>query len=175
MANFVQRMIGAATLDVATYEEVEHDRGATGQAMAVVVLSGIAAGIALWHGAPRAFIGTVIGDLIGWVIWAVLTYFIGAKLLPERQTEADVSELLRTLGFAASPGILRVFGIIPFLGPIFLLVTSIWMLVTMIIAVRQALDYTSTLRAIGVAIIGWIVYLIIFVVLFRPLATMPLS
>jgi hypothetical protein len=173
MASFVQRMIGAARLSVPVYEEVEHDSSATGQAMAVVVLSSIAAGIAVWHGVPRAFLGGVIGDLIAWVIWAILTWLIGTKILPERQTEADVPQLLRTLGFASSPGILRFLGVIPFLGPVFLLVISIWMLIAMIIAVRQALDYSSTVRAIGVSVIGWIIYLIIYLVLFRPIAMTP--
>jgi hypothetical protein len=174
MASFAQRIVGAARLHVPTYEEVEHDRGATVQAVVVVVLSSIAAGIALWHGAPRGFIGGVIGDLVGWVIWAALTWLIGTKLLPERQTDADVPQLLRTLGFAASPGILRFLGIIPVLGTVILLLISIWMLIAMIIAVRQALDYTSTLRAIGVSVIGWIIYLVIYLVLLRPLAMTPI-
>jgi len=36
----------------------------------------------------------------------------------------------------------------------------------MIIAVRQALDYNSTLRAIGVCVIGWIVQIVLVVLLF---------
>jgi hypothetical protein len=168
MATFTERVIGAARLHVPTYEEVEHDPHATGQAMAVVVLSSVAAGIGVWHGAPRSFVAGVIGALVGWVVWAVLIYAIGTKVLPERQTEADVQQLLRTLGFAASPGLLRFLGIIPLLGPVFLLLISIWMLVAMILAVRQALDYTSTLRALAVAVIGWILYLVLYLVLVRP-------
>ena len=171
MATFVQRMIGAARLNVPTYEEVEHDTSATGQAMAVVVLSSVAQGIGLWNRVPRGLIAGAIGALVLWVIWAVLTYLIGTKVLPERQTEADVSQLLRTLGFASSPGILSFLGIIPILGSLFLMVVSIWMLVAMIVAVRQALDYTSTLRAIGVTVIGWIAFIILRLLLLRPLMT----
>jgi len=36
------------------------------------------------------------------------------------------------------------------------------MLVAMVVAVRQALDYQSTLRAIGVCVIGWVIQAIIF-------------
>jgi len=99
--------------------------------------------------------------LIGWYIWAYLTFLIGTKLLPEPQTEADLGQLLRTIGFASSPGIIRILGVIPGLNLIVNLVASIWMLVAMIIAVRQALDYKGTLRAVLVCIIGFIIYLII--------------
>jgi len=105
MASFMDRVVGAAKLDVRTYEEVEADTTATGQAMAVVVLSSVATGI-------------------------------------------------------GAPGILRVFGIIPLIGWIVMPVTGIWVLVTTVVAVRQALDYTSTLRAIGVCIVGWFVLVI---------------
>ncbi|HLQ86536.1 MAG TPA: YIP1 family protein, partial [Salinisphaeraceae bacterium] len=98
---------------------------------------------------------------IGWVVWAAITWVIGSKLLPEPQTDTDLGQMMRTLGFAASPGLLRVFGFIPFIGWLIRLVANIWMLVAMIIAVRQALDYTSTGRAIGVCVIGFVAELII--------------
>lgn len=157
MASFMDRVVGAAKLDVRTYEEVEADTTATGQAVAVVVLSSLAAGIGSGEG--RYIVGA-IGALVGWFIWAFLCYVIGTKLLPEANTKADVGELLRTLGFAAAPGILRVFGFIPILGWLVMLVVGIWMLATMVVAVRQALDYTSTLRAVGVCIVGWLVLVI---------------
>ncbi len=105
-------------------------------------------------------IGT-LGALVGWYIWAFLTYFIGTKLLPEPQTRANYGELLRTIGFASSPGLIRVLGIIPALAPFVFLIAGIWMLVAMVIAVRQALDYHSTLRAVGVCVIGWLVQAVI--------------
>lgn len=88
--------------------------------------------------------------------------WIGTTLLRTPETEANWGQLLRTLGFAQSPGILRVFGFIPVVGPVIFAVTSIWLLVTMVIAVRQALDYSSTLRAIGVVLIGFIPYVVLF-------------
>jgi hypothetical protein len=163
MASFQDRIIRAAKLDVDLYEEVEADKGAMGQAMGVVVLSGVAAGIGSvgTSGIAGILFGT-IAALVGWYIWAYVTYFVGTKFLPEPQTKADHGELLRTIGFSSSPGILRVLGIIPFFYGIIFLITGIWMLVAMIIAVRQALDYNSTLRAVGVCIIGWIIQGIIF-------------
>ncbi|GAB3671868.1 YIP1 family protein [Salinisphaera aquimarina] len=162
MQSFVQRMIGAAKLDVPTYEEVEHDSGATGQAAIVVVLAAIATGIgAMAGGSIKLFLFAAIAALLGWLIWAAIIWVVGTKLLPEAQTEADLGQLLRTLGFAASPGLLRIFGFLPVIGGLVFLVVNIWMLVTMVIAVRQALDYNSTWRAVGVCLIGWLVQLLI--------------
>jgi hypothetical protein len=165
MAGLMDRIIRAAKLDVHLYEEVEADKGAMGQAMSVVVLSSVAAGIGSFaHGGIGGLlIGTVLA-LVGWYIWAYLTFLIGTKLLPEPQTRADHTELLRTIGFASSPGLIRVLGIIPGLTGVVFIVASIWMLVAMVIAVRQALDYKSTLRAVGVCVIGWIIQVVILMI-----------
>ena len=158
MGSFVNRMIRAAKLDVNLYEEVEADKGAMGQAVGVVILSSVAAGVATISlgGIGGILLGT-LAALISWYIWAYITYFVGTKFLAEPQTHADLGELLRTIGFASSPGILLIIGIIPFLTKFVFFVVSIWMLVAMVIAVRQALDYSGTLRALGVCIIGWII------------------
>ena len=167
MASLTDRMIRAAKLDVNLYEEVEADKGAMGQAMGVVILSSVAAGIGTvgMAGIKGLVLGTIVA-LAGWFIWAFLTYYIGTRLLPEPQTKTDYGELLRTIGFSSSPGVLRVLGIIPILGNTLNFIIGIWMLVAMVIAVRQALDYKSTWRAVGVCLIGWIVQIIIFSVFF---------
>ncbi len=168
MSTFAERLIGAATFDVQTYEEVEADTTATTQAMGVVVLSSIAQGIGfLTQGGGSGFVAGALGALIGWIIWAFLVYIIGTKVLPEPQTRSDLGELLRTTGFAASPGLLRVLGVIPFLGGLIMPAVTIWMLIAMIIAVRQALDYQSTLRAVGVCLIGWFVFIVILIMIAR--------
>lgn len=170
MSPFMTRMLRAAKLEVPLYEEVEADQGALPQAMGVVVLSSLAAGVG--SVANLGLGGILLGTLAAlgsWYIWAWLTYFIGTRFLAEAQTEADLGQLLRTTGFSSSPGLIRVLGIIPGLGPIVFAVAAIWMLVAMVIAVRQALDYTSTLRAVGVCAIGWIVQTLILAVLFALL------
>ncbi len=174
MTNFKDRIIRAAKLDVNLYEEVEADKGAMGQAMGVVVLSSIAAGVGSIErgGIGGLLIGTIVA-LIAWYVWAYLTYFIGTKFLPEPQTKADHGELLRTIGFSSSPGLIRVLGIIPGLRAVVFIVASIWMLVAMIIAVRQALDYESTLRAVGVCVIGWIIQALILMLLFSIFGGAP--
>ena len=168
MKSFSERLIGAARLDVAVYEEVESDTTATGQAMGVVLLSSVAGGLGAPAIAGAGLSGFVLGGiaaLIGWGTWAFLTYIIGTRVLAEPQTRADVGELLRTTGFAQAPGILRAFGGIAGLGPILLTIVSIWMLIAMVIAVRQALDYSTTFRAVGVCLIGWCVSIVISFVL----------
>lgn len=164
MSTFKDRIIRAAKLDVHLYEEVEADRGAMMQAMGVVVLSSIAAGVGSIGriGFGGILVGTIVA-LIGWYIWAYLIYLIGTKLLPEPQTKSDPGELLRTIGFSSSPGLIRVLGIIPGLAGVVFFAASIWMLVAMVIAVRQALDYKSTLRAVGVCAIGWIIQTLILI------------
>ncbi len=161
MASMVDRMIGAAKLDSRTYEEVEADVTATGQAMAVVVISAVAAGIGAARMGVMGVIGTTIAALVGWFIWAFLVWLIGTKMLPEPQTEADMGQLLRTIGFSASPGIFRILGFIPVVGGVIAFLAGIWMLVAMVIGVRQALDYTSTGRAVGVCVIGFVIYIAI--------------
>jgi hypothetical protein len=169
MPGLVERAIGAARLDAATYEDVEHDPSALGQAMAVVVVASLAAGIgAAGQGAAGIVLGA-IGNLVGWFVWAGVTYVVGTKVLPAPETEADLGQLLRTTGFSAAPGVFSVLGIIPILGGLAVLAAGVWQLAAMVVAVRQALDYTSTRRAIGVCLIGFALYLLIGVVLVAAL------
>lgn len=154
MNSFVRRMVGAAKLDTATYEEVEADRGATGQALGVVFLSSLAILIGDFTGDLDILVGFV-GGFVGWMVWVLFIWIAGVKLLPEPQTRSDIGELVRTTGFAASPGLLRVFGLIPFLGSMVAVVVYLWTLAAMILAVRQALDYKSTIRAVVVSVIGF--------------------
>ena len=177
MSTFAERMLGASKFDVHTYEEVEADTSATGQALGVVVLSSIAAGIG-WagQGAP-GIVAAVLGSLIGWFLWAAVIYVVGTKLLPEPQTRSDIGELLRTTGFAASPGVLRILGLVPMLTLLINFVVGIWMLGTFVVAVRQALDYRSTGRAVLVCLIGWLFFVVLqvflFLVLFRSTPAGP--
>ena len=159
--SFVDRLIGAARLDSSVYEEVEHDRDATGQAAAVVVAGSIAAGVAAIGdlGVAGLILG-VVGGLVGWAVYAWVTYFIGTKILAGAETSADWGEVARTLGFANGPRILLVIGVVSVLNAFVSLIVAIWVLITTVVAVRAALDI-GTGRAIVVALIGVIVASII--------------
>jgi hypothetical protein len=157
MARFVERVIGAAKLDVHTYEEVVRDQTALGQAMVVVVASVLAV---VGVGALQRGIGSLVSEamfgIIGWFVYAVIIYLLGTRVLPEPQTKAEMGQLLRALGFAASPAVLLVFRGIPVLRIVVWWVVPIWVVAATVIAVRQALDYHSTGRALGVCFLGWV-------------------
>jgi hypothetical protein len=157
MMTFRERLTGAVLLNPAVYEDVEADRSATLQAMVVVMLSSLAAGVGLGPVGARPAVLAGIGLLAFavWAVWALLTLEIGTQIFPAPRTQADVGQLLRTIGFASAPGILRVAGLIPGSTTAVFLVTAVWMLMAMIVAVRQALDYTSTTRAFAVCAFGW--------------------
>ncbi len=170
---FLQRLIGAAALDAAIYEEVEADPSATGQAMSVVVLSSIAMGIGargLGGGGSAIAVFGVIA-LISWAAWALLMFEIGTRLLPGRQTHSNPYELLRTVGFAATPGFAAVLASVPGITIPVLAGTWVWMLLAMVVAVRQALDYDGTGRALAVVALGWVLALVLAIglgMLFGP-------
>jgi hypothetical protein len=153
---FLQRLVGAAALDAAIYEEVEADSRATGQAMTVVVLSAVgmgigASGLGLGLGAI-AFAGILA--LVTWAAWALLMFEVGVRLLPGRETKSNPYELLRTIGFAATPGMAAVLAAVPGVTVPVLLGVWGWMLLAMVVAVRQALDYATTSRALAVCVLG---------------------
>lgn len=167
MTAYRDRLLRAIKLDPDLYEEVEADKDASGQAALTVVLSSLAAGVggAISGGWYGLLLHTVVA-LVGWIVWAFLSYFIGTRLLPEPQTQADMGELLRCTGFSSAPGLLQVFGFLPGLGGLIRLGVAVWMLAAFVVAVRQALDYASTLRAVGVCLIGWLVLMALNALLF---------
>ncbi len=163
------RMVRAAKLQPALYEEVEADTNAIGQALLVVVLASVATGIGtglealIAGGSERFFYGLIIGvaaAITGWLFWALFAYILGVSILKGPQTSSTWGELLRTMGFASTPGILRIFAFIPVVGGLIAFVGSVWRLVATIIGVRQALDF-STWRAIVTALIGWLIYMVV--------------
>ncbi len=171
--NIWHKMILASRLDANLYEDVEADTRANGQALTVVVLASTATGIGtgisglVANGAIWLLWGLMIGivtSIVGWLVWAFITYWIGKTIFKGPQTEVTYGQMLRTLGFANSPGVFRILSFVPFIGGLIAFAASIWVLIAGIIAIRQALDF-STWRAIGTAAVGWIVYvLLIFLI-----------
>ena len=161
----VDRMIRAAKLDVDVYEEVEADTTALRQALVVIVIAALSLGLGtgfgiLWDDGGLRFgqallWGIVMGVLL-WLIWSLITYYVGTRLLRGPETRSDYEELLRTIGFSASPGALLILSFIPFIGWLIRLALWAWMLAAMVIGVRQALDFT-TRRAIATCIVGFII------------------
>ena len=162
MNTLFKRMIGAARLDAQTYEQVEADHSSMAGAVLTAVVASVAAAIGTGARDVLTLISATAVLLMTWIVWVALTYVIGTRLLPEPSTHADLGEVLRTTGFSASPGILRIFAVIPSISlPIFVGV-SFWMLFAFVTAIRQALDYRSLLRAVAVCFLGWLIYGVLF-------------
>lgn len=159
-STMIERMIGAAKLDIEIYEEVEHDESATGQAAGVVTMVAIAQAIAEVGGGAGMMILGIVAAFVGWGVWAGVTYLIGDKLLGGTATWG---ELLRTLGFAQAPGLLIVLAVVPVLGGFIRLGVGIWVLIAGFIGLRQALDL-GNLKTLFTAVLGWLALMMVFVV-----------
>lgn len=173
----LNRMLGAARLNVDTFEDVERDSGATLQALLVVVIVAIASGIGdLLSGEAdilNALVFGVIRGIVSWAVWALVAMFIGTKILRTEATEADWGQLARGTGFAQTPGILTILVFIPAVGTAIAVVSLVWQIAAMVVAVRQMLDYTSTWRAFFVILISFIPVLLINALLFWLLRVQP--
>lgn len=163
MASFQERVVGAAKLDLRTYAEVKADANALGQSLGVVILSAVAAGIGSLSGI--GMVGGTLRGLLSWAAWAAIIFVVGTRILPEKQTQEDIQQFLRPLGFGAAPGIARILGIVPVLGPFLVFVASVWMIVATVFAVRSALSYTDMGRAAAVCGIGLIFYVAFWFIL----------
>jgi hypothetical protein len=157
MGLYFYRVLGAASLDAGMYEGIEADRSVTGQAALTVLLSSLATGFgaSAWFGLGAVQLLAVSAvALVTWVARAMLIFQIGSWLLPEDKTHADLGEVLRTTGFAASPGFFQVLCAIPSGAAFVFALTTTWMMGAMVIGVKHALDYQSTARAIAVCLIA---------------------
>jgi len=157
-----RRMAGAARLEVATYEEVEADRGATWQAILISIVSSLAITIGDFHAGDVDAIAKIVAGLVGWITWVFFIWLVGVKMVPEPETRSDLGELIRTTGFATTPGLFRILGLVPVVGWLFVVAAWIWTLAAMVVGVRQALDYKSTPRAVFVCVLGFAAQLLIF-------------
>jgi hypothetical protein len=178
--SLTDRMIRAARLETGLYNEVEADTSATTQALTVVVVAAIAGGIGAAIGGALAgrpsgvaggLIGGVLTELVGWAVWSYVMYFVGTRVF---HGTASYGELLRTLGFAYSPGVLLVFRFIPLLGGLIVVVVSIWRIVAGFVAVREALDLDSG-NTLATIVVGIIAYIIVFAIVGLVLAAIGLS
>jgi len=161
----VQRMIGAAMLNPEAYEAVERDVSANKTALFIVIGTAIFAGLGgLTTDGLGGLIGGVIAATVSWVLYAIAAYLIGTRVFATSATQSTLGECLRTLGFAQTLSFFRILSGIPILGWIITVIVDIWVLVATVIALRQALDF-STGRAIGTAIVAWIVYIIPYIIL----------
>jgi hypothetical protein len=177
---FGDRIVGAMKLDPHAFEDVERDPTAIGQSVGVIALAAVAAGIgSIYAGGLTGIVSRTITAVIGFLIWSLIVWLVGTKVLPEPATKADFPETFRVLGFAAAPGlasVLTIIGIVPLIGWLFALlirlVIWLWQIAAMVIAVRQVLDYSTTGKAIVVVLIGFVINLMITLLIMVPLLGM---
>ena len=159
------RMLGAALLRPNTFEEVEDDSGATIQAMVVVIMVAVFTGVATFLSEYAGFFDAVINGvfigILNWAIWALVTMVVGTTILKGPDTSADWGELARVTGFAQTPGLLNMFTFIYAVEFYVWVAASLWQFAAMVVAVRQALDYTSIWRAFFVVLISYIFVLLV--------------
>lgn len=162
MASFGERVVGAMSLKASTFQEVEHDTTAMGQAVGVIVLAAVSSGIGwVFYGGLSGIVSGVVTSLIAYAVWALVVWLVGTRVMPDPATKADFPETFRTIAFAAAPGILGIVTIIPILGWLLMMVIWVWTIAAMVIAVREVLDYTDTVKAVIVVVIGWLIQLIV--------------
>ena len=170
MADLTGRMIGAMQADVKTFNEIEADPKAMGQAITVIVIAGIAALIGnIFRAGIAAGVIGLVGSLLGYALFSLMVFLIGTKVMPEPTTKADFNETFRVVGFAAAPGVFHILAIVPYLGPLISLLIGLWSLVIGVVAVREVLDYSSTGRAIVVCLIAAFIYLIVWSLIMLPI------
>jgi len=171
--SLIGRMIRAARLDPELYAEVEADETSVGQAASVVLLATFAGGIHL-PGAPFAMLTIgLLAALLGWLVFAYVIYLVGAKMLPEPGTNANFGALLRAVGFANAPGVVKLLGIVPELRGLVFFVAWVWVFVATVTAVRHALSYTSSWRAIGVCVLPQLASLLLLFAVGTSLVESP--
>ena len=161
----INRVLRAAQLDREFFKEAEADTSLNQEALTIVIIVSVLAGIGSFIGTLRqgfgaAILGLFVTTLIGvanYYIWAYVTHFIGTNMF---EGEADVGELLRVLGYASGPRLLSFFQFIPCLGAILAFAGGIWALVVGFFGVQEALDLDTTETLVTV-VLGWIVIFII--------------
>jgi hypothetical protein len=166
MASFGERVVGAMSLKASTFQEIEHDTTAMGQAAGVIVLAAVSTGIGnVYYGGVSGIVSGIIMSLIGYAVWSLVVWLVGTKVMADPATKADFPETFRTIAFAAAPGVLGIVTIIPILGWLLLFVLWLWQIAAMVVAVREVLDYTDTIKAVIVVVIGWLIQLVVMAIL----------
>ena len=162
---FGERVVGALKLDANTFEDIERDPTAMGQAVGIIALAALASNLGqIWRLGFGVMLIGVCSSLVGYVLWSVVVWLAGTKLMPDPATKADFPETFRTIAFAAAPGLIGIVTIIPFLGWVLMLILTpvilIWSMAAMVVAVRSVLDYSETFKAVIVVLIGFVVYVV---------------
>ena len=162
MASFGERVVGAMTLNAATFQEIENDPTAMGQAVGVIALAAVSMGLGwIFYSGLTGIVWNILSSVVAYAIWAVFIWLFGTKVMPDPATKADFPETFRTVAFAVAPGLLGIITIIPLLGWLLYFAIVLWQLAAMVVAVKEVLDYTDTVKAVIVVVIGMVLYFVV--------------
>jgi hypothetical protein len=161
----VDRIVRAIRLDWTVFREIAEDKSAIKEAAIIVLvvslLSAIGGGIASGNFILSFLVNWIVAILVGWIGWAILTYFVGSLLF---KGKSDIVEMMRVLGYASAPKLLGLFGFIPCVGWLIALAGWVLSLIAGFIAVREAMEF-DTVDAIVTILISWVVALAISVII----------
>ena len=122
-----------------------------------MILDGIAGAVA-----ANTVIKTAIGlsgltAILTWFIWAILIYVLGVKIFPDKQTKVSFKKVLTAVGFAHAPGLLRFFAVTPELMIPIIFITQFWIFASLIISIRQILNFKSNLKSFGIVFLSFLI------------------
>ena len=153
---FLNRVFRSIKIDPEVFDEVQKDKQATLSAALVVIISSLAAGLGATHLGMTNFFLAPDHSLESWFIWSYIVFVVGVKLFPDPKTKATHANLLRAIGFSSAPGIIRALSFNTELMTVTFIGAAFWMLVCMVVAVRQTLQFKSLWKAFGVVLIAWL-------------------
>ena len=124
MQGLVNRLVRLARLDTTVFDEVRLDASATVPSVIVAVVATFLAGFGGWlwwvmssdfdTGSGQVLIkSAILGSIFAiamWVVWVLLVYVILTQVF---RAQADVQQLVRTMGMAAAPLGLTILMFIP--------------------------------------------------------------
>ncbi len=157
-----RRTVGAAALRATAYQAARDDRDANVQATCVAALAALGVAAAEAELGPVHMAWQALAGMAHWLLWGVVSHWIGTKLLGCSATRGEV---MRPLAFARAPGILAALAFVPWVGGLLHAAAAPWMLVTGVVAARHGLR-TSLGRAVLAAAPGLLPYWAILALLY---------
>ena len=163
----LNRMLRAAQLEAVS---MEHDSSLLVQALWVIAISSATAGTsATITGGLLGLAQMGLTALLSWFLWSLITHLL-LTILIHTTIQIGYRQTLSAIGFSASPGMIRILGIIPFLSGFIHLVAQVWMFLAMVTAVRHTFDHITIWQTVGVVLPGWSLQAVMVLVVFLLLA-----
>ena len=164
-------MYRAALLDRKVYDELRNDPVGFAQGLTVVILATVALliGAFVEQAGSGDNVVEALSALIAmpgvWLIQAVSAYVLGSMAIPAENRQALARPLMAAIGLSAAPGLLFLFVGAPEAGTFVGFVVTLWMVITMVVAVQWTLGIPG-FRATMAVLPGFVLRFIVIGVLF---------